>query len=82
MSKQNSQEVSDMKQPFKTADPMAEAIGIVEEVRSTEIVLCIRKRCVISVRGSELRKWINDLEVGSHVAILLLDDGSIRVKRL
>jgi len=81
MSNQNSQEVSDMKQPFNTVDPMAEAIGIVEEVRSTEIVLCIRKRCVISVKSEELREWVNDLKVGSRVAILVLDDGTIRVRR-
>lgn len=60
----------------------SEVVGRVEEVHNHEIILSFRrKRCVIPVRSEGLRKWKSDLKVGCQVAILLLDDGSIRVKR-
>jgi len=63
----------------------SEVVGTIEEVGESEVVMSFtreRERCVIPVRGDELRRWKNDLKVGSHVAILLLNNGTIRIRNM
>jgi len=58
-----------------------EVIGSVEEVHEDEVILSFtRQRYVIPLRSDELLKWRNHLKVGSQVAILILNNGSIRVR--
>jgi hypothetical protein len=59
---------------------LTEVIGIVEEVRESTIILSFPRqsaRFVVPIRNDELLKWSNHIKVGSHVAILFLDDGTI-----
>jgi len=62
-------------------EDLTEVVGKVEEVCQDAIILSFKQRRVIPVKSDELVKWKNNLKVGSRVAILLLDDGSVRVKR-
>lgn len=62
---------------------LTEVIGSVEEVREDEVILSFtRQRCVVPIRSDELLKWRNHMKVGSHVAILFLDNGTIRVRNM
>jgi len=58
--------------------PWSEAVGTVEEAGEDYVVLSFR--CIIPTRQGEPARWM--LRKDSKVAILLLDNGSIRVRNL
>lgn len=62
----------------KSASAWAEVIGRVEEVGRDYIA--VRIAHTIHIPEDELNRWIAKLRRGSRVGILLLDDGSIRVR--
>ena len=67
-------------EPSRVKDSYTEVIGNLEEVGEDYITLSSLREYIIHTRQGEPARWL--LKRGSKVAILLLDDGAIRVRIL
>ena len=59
-----------------------EVLCQVEEVGISSVTLTTKRRLTLPIGREELRKWAPTLRKGACVGILILDDGSIRVREL
>jgi len=57
---------------------MIEIVGTVEEVGDDFLVIKIAYK--IPFMEEELKKWAKRLRIGSRVGVLLMEDGSIRIR--
>jgi len=59
-----------------------ETIGIVTSISSDSVTVRSTRNTVLRIRKEDLSKWSHLLQPGKTVAILKMDDGSIRVRVL
>ena len=57
---------------------MIEIVGRIEEIGEDFIIIVVTYR--VHFPRDELKRWVKKLRRGSKVGILLMDDGSIRVR--
>ena len=62
--------------------PWTEIIDTVVSVRDGEITLLCKRKVTLKADGMALAKWIHLLQPRRAVAILMLEDGGIRVREL
>jgi len=62
--------------------PWSEYLGTVDVVDEDSIILLCTQRIKIHVPHHIIRRWRHLLRKGSRIAILKLDDGSLRLRRL
>jgi len=67
---------------MERASPWTEFVGIIKRASESTIALSCCKQVKLHVREDQLRKWSNLLRKSSLVGILILDDGTIRVRRI
>lgn len=62
--------------------PWSEVVRRIEEVGDDFVTLTFVTKHRLSLPQSEISRWKEKLLVGSRVAIVMLDDGSTRVRSL
>jgi hypothetical protein len=63
-------------------NPWTEYVGKVVDVTDTSITLEATIRVLIPISTDALNKWNDTIRKDNHVAVLALDDGSIRVRKV
>jgi len=62
--------------------PWTEVVGMVEFVSNNEITLVCRRKYHVKLSDAELARHGHLLQPGKCVVLLILDDGTVRVRRL
>lgn len=63
----------------KTA-PWNEVVGTVEDVGDDSVTLLCTRKVTLRIRAEDLRKILHLLRLGALVGVLVLEDGSVRVR--
>jgi len=66
--------------PRTKLNPWTEVRGTVAHVCDDSLTISTTQRHTLLIGREELARWSPVLRKGSHVGVLLLDDGSIRVR--
>lgn len=59
-----------------------EIVGTIEDVDEGLVRISLKKSAEIPLQDDEIERWRHLLKKGSRMGILLLDDGTIRVRRI